>query len=100
LTNGLGDTVTASLTAIVALSVATERVTQVLKQWLTGTTWFTPKGVTPPAFVTHFIAFVSGAFVAVLSGQNPIGVTGFQAFKDAGNWNLDFWRIGILEPRA
>ena len=88
--NNPGDTITASLTALAALSVATERVTQIIKQWLTGKPWLKPKGEVPPVLLTHLIAFFSGVFVAILSGQNPIGVSGFQTFKDAGNWQSYF----------
>lgn len=80
------DALTTSLTALVTLSVATERVTQIAKQWLTGTSWLTPKGQPPPVFVTHLIAFVSGVLVAVLSGQNPIGYPKFVTFENWAQW--------------
>ncbi len=71
---------TTFVTAMVGLSVATERVTDTIKQWIWGDG--TPNPQTAPGWV-QFIAILSGIFVSALSGMNPLNVTDFHAWK----WN-------------
>jgi len=67
------DVLTSFVTTMVGLSVATERVTQIIKQLLTKGT------AAPPVGITHLISFVVGAAVVALSGQNPLGFHGLLA---------------------
>ena len=78
---------TTFLTAMVGLSVATERVTDTIKQWIWGDG--TPNPKTKPGGV-QFIAILSGIFVSVLSGLNPLNVSNFHAYdwKSASTWSV------------
>lgn len=77
------EVLTTFLTAMIGLSVATERVTDTIKQWIWGNG--TPNPATRPGGVP-FIAILSGIFVSALSGLNPLNVSGFRAYD---------WRSGI-----
>ncbi|HEY2859483.1 MAG TPA: hypothetical protein VGJ21_13770 [Terracidiphilus sp.] len=71
------------LLAMVGLSVASERVTETIKQWL----WPTPPAGQPakpvsPARV-QMIAIVSGVLVTALSTLDPLNITKGQPFA----WN-------------
>lgn len=76
---------TTFLTAMVGLSVATERVTDTIKQWIWGDG--TPNPKTAPGWV-QFIAMVSGVLVSALSGMNPMNVDGFHPYswKEPRTW--------------
>ncbi|MFZ0395144.1 MAG: hypothetical protein WCF17_20740 [Terracidiphilus sp.] len=81
---------TTFLTAMVGLSVATERVTDTIKQWIWGDG--TPNPKTTPGWV-QFIAILSGIFVSALSGLNPLNVAGFNAYQ----WNKpNTWAVCIV----
>jgi hypothetical protein len=73
------DAMTAFATVMLGLSVATERVTETIKQWLGG-----PMGKWTPshrAALTQAIAIVSGIFVTALSGLNPLNTPNFTPFE-------------------
>ena len=85
--------VTSFMTTMVGLSVATETVTQIIKQWLS-------KGTTPPPVgLTQFISFGIGFLVVAFSGQDPLGIHGFASgldgFRHWQNW-LDWLLSGLL----
>ncbi len=81
---------TTFVTAMVGLSVATERVTDTIKQWIWGDG--TPNPKTAPGWV-QFIAILSGIFVSALSGLNPLNVAGFNAYA----WNKpNTWAVCIV----
>jgi hypothetical protein len=81
---------TTFLTAMVGLSVATERVTDTIKQWIWGDG--TPNPKTKPGGV-QLIAMVSGVFVSALSGLNPLNVASFEPYK----WNQPTtWAVCIV----
>ena len=81
---------TTFVTAMVGLSVATERVTDTIKQWIWGDG--TPNPKTAPGWV-QFIAILSGIFVSALSGMNPLNVADFHARK----WNEPTtWAVCIV----
>lgn len=81
------EVLTTFLTAMVGLSVATERVTDTIKQWIWGDG--TPNPKTKPGWV-QFIAILSGIFVAALSGLNPLNVSDFHAYawKSGVTWSV------------
>ena len=88
--------VTSFMTTMVGLSVATERVTQIIKQWLS-------KGTTPPPVgLTQFISFGIGFLVVAFSGQDPLGIHGFASgldgFRHWQNW-LDWLLFGASGVR-
>jgi hypothetical protein len=86
------DVLTSFITTMVGLSVATERVTQTIKQSLT-------KGpLTPSIGVIHLISFVVGSVVVALSGQNPLGFHGLLAgLPGLGQWqNWVNWAVSGL----
>jgi hypothetical protein len=82
---------TAFATAMVALSIAAERVTETIKQWAAQKlNRLKPSG---SAAVTQAVAMLSGIFVTAMSGQNPLSVPGFSAYA----WkNLHDWASWIL----
>jgi hypothetical protein len=85
------DALTAFVIAMVALSVAAERVTETAKQWLGS--WLNKLNSAGSSAATQALAVVSGIFVVALSGQNPVNVPGFAAYK----WgNLRDWASWIL----
>jgi hypothetical protein len=63
------------LLAMVGLSVACERVTETIKQWI----WPTPTGgqpaKAPTAATVQVIAIVAGALVTALSTLDPLNIT-------------------------
>ena len=68
------------LTQMVGLSVATERVTETIKQWI----GFAPIDVHTAArksVVVQLVAIASGALVVGMSGLNPMGMPGFEPYK-------------------
>jgi hypothetical protein len=93
-------TITEFLTAMVALSVAAERVTETTKQWLGGYLNKIPTNYY--AAIVQTFAIFSGMLVTALSGQYPIPLpksvtnppTAFE-FGDHRNW-LYWFVTGIL----
>jgi drug/metabolite transporter (DMT)-like permease len=84
------------LLCMVALSVATERVTEMVKQWIGPTLsgWLSAEHYTG---AVQFIAILSGIFVTALSGRNPLGIPEFEAFKWGKPENWLAWVVtGIL----
>jgi hypothetical protein len=69
---------TSFATAMVALSVASERVTETIKQW--ASPWRAKLSTARSAGTTQFLAILSGIFVTALCGHNPISFPSFAAF--------------------
>lgn len=86
-------TLTTFLTQMVALSVATERVIEIIKQWFMSAPT-TEKQAATRTWVVQLIAVFSGILVVALSGLNPIGVSGFEpvSFKNPKDWAC--WVVG------
>ena len=86
---------TAFATAMVALSVAAERVTETVKQW--ANPLLGKLSAAGSSAATQCLAVASGIFVSALSGQNPIGVPGFAAYQWASHRDWASWVLsGIL----
>lgn len=68
------------LTQMVGLSVATERVTETIKQWI-GLAPVDAHAAARKSVVVQLVAIASGALVVGMSGLNPMGMPGFQPFK-------------------
>lgn len=86
------NTLTAFVTAMVALSVAAERVTETIKQWAAQQLG----KLSPPrsAAATQVVAMLSGIFVTAMSGQNPINVPGFSAYAWTSLHDWASWIFG------
>jgi drug/metabolite transporter (DMT)-like permease len=84
------------LTEMIGLSVATERVTETVKQWL-GPVLSANLGTARYAAAVQTIAIVCGIFVAALSGLNPINIPKYQPFEwgNTADW-LAWFVTGIL----
>jgi hypothetical protein len=68
------------LTQMIALSVATERVTETIKQWIAAT----PENVqqaSKRSGVVQLLAIASGILVVGLSGLNPIGIPNYVPYS-------------------
>lgn len=87
-------TLTLFVTQMIGLSVAAERVTETLKQWigplLAGCT------TARYAAVIQSIAILSGIFVTALSGLNPLSVPQCRPFEWGNSANWLSWVIGGL----
>lgn len=69
----IGSTWTTFLTQMVGLSVAAERVTETVKQWVTSA----PANLQQAArraWIVQSLAIVSGVLVVVVSGANPLNI--------------------------
>lgn len=66
-------------TVMLGLSMATERVTETIKQW--AGSMMAPWTPGHTAAATQLIAMASGIFVTALSGLNPLSTPGFQPFQ-------------------
>jgi hypothetical protein len=88
-------TLTLFLTQMIGLSVAAERVTETIKQWIGP--WL--KGWTTDRFAATIqcIAVLSGMAVTAMSGLNPLKIPLFNAFEwsNHANW-LSWFVTGIL----
>ncbi len=86
------DAMTAFATVMLGLSVATERVTETIKQWIGGgmAKW------TPDhrAAFTQAIAIASGIFVTALSGLNPLNTPNFTPFEWRHPASWLSWLVG------
>lgn len=81
------------LLAMVGLSVACERVTETIKQWI----WPTPTGgqpaKAPNAAGVQMIAILSGALVTALSTLDPLSITKGEPFA----WNNPrYWLCWVV----
>jgi hypothetical protein len=68
------------VTQMVGLSVATERVTETIKQWVVSA----PADVQAAArksLIVQVVAIISGALVVGMSGLNPMGMPGFEPYS-------------------
>jgi hypothetical protein len=80
------------VTSMIALSVAAERVTETIKQWANPV--LEKMSSSGSTAATQCIAVVSGIFVVILSGQNPVQVPGFVAFQPGNPRDWPSWLIG------
>lgn len=89
------DNLTTFVTVMIALSVATERVTETIKQW--ASPLLVRMGEVGATGTIQFLAVLSGMFVSALSGQNPINIHGVAPFdwKTPQGW-LSCVLTGIL----
>jgi hypothetical protein len=86
---------TSFVTTMVGLSVASERVTETFKQLFTAFLNRLKPNIS--SAVTQIVAILSGIFVTVLSGQDPIHTPGFQAYEWTNHHNWGSWLFsGIL----
>ena len=87
---------TVFLTQIIGLSVANERATETVKQWL-GPALSAKLSAERYAAVVQTIAILSGVVVTAMSGLNPIGIPGFQPFAWGNHADWLAWAItGVL----
>ncbi len=85
-------TATTFLMAMVGLSVAAERVTETIKQWIQ----LNPNGARSAA-VVQTIAVISGVFVSAMSGLNPLPIPGFVPFQWSNHKDWMSWCVtGLL----
>lgn len=68
------------LTQMVGLSVATERVTETIKQWIVSAP-ASVQGAARKSMIVQLIAIVSGVLVVGMSGLNPMGMPGFEPYR-------------------
>ena len=92
---GLFSGLTSFATAMLALSVASERVTETIKQW--ASPWLAKLSPARATGTTQFVGVLSGIFVTALCGHNPISFPSFAAFDWSNNkdW-LSLLAAGIL----
>lgn len=84
------------LTQMIGLSVATERVTETIKQWL-GPALVTNLSSARYAGLIQTVAIASGMFVSALSGLNPLNIPKAQPFDWWNHADWLSWTItGIL----
>ena len=96
-TSGISGAITTFLLSMVGLSVATERVTETIKQWLGSA--LDSKSNAHYAAIIQTIAIVAGIIVTALSGLNPLPVqnSGFEPFKFSNHHNWLIWCMtGVL----
>lgn len=72
------DALTSFVTLMIALSVAAERMTETIKQWLSP--YLAKKTAAGAAGTVQLYAVLSGIVVTALSGQNPINIPDFAPF--------------------
>jgi len=68
------------LTQMVGLSVATERVTETVKQWI-GLEPTDVHAAARKSVIIQMVAIVSGVLVVGLSGLNPMSMPGFEPYS-------------------
>ena len=89
------DTLTAFVTLMIALSVAAERVTEIIKQW--AAQLLAKLSTAGASGSTQLLAILSGILVTALSGKDPIHVPGFAAFELKNPYTWLSWVLsGIL----
>jgi hypothetical protein len=87
---------TVFLTQMIGLSVATERVTEMIKQWVgpTLSNWLRSSRYFG---AVQLIAILSGMFVTALSGLNPLQIPDYKAFEWGNSKDWLTWTVtGIL----
>lgn len=84
------------LLSMVGLSVAAERVTETIKQWICPTAGSAnPKGLS--AATVQLIAIVSGIIVTALSTLNPLGIKNADfSYQNLGWRNVHMWLNWIV----
>ena len=87
--------ITLFLTQMIGLSVAAERVTEIIKQWVGP--WFKSWSAGRYSAAIQCIAVLSGMAVTALSGLNPLRIPQFNAFDwfNHADW-LSWFVTGIL----
>jgi hypothetical protein len=86
---------TSFVTAMVGLSVASERVTETIKQMFSAFLNRLKPNISSAA--VQIVAILSGIFATVLSGLNPINVPGCQPYQWNNHRNWMSWLLsGIL----
>ena len=84
------------LTQMIGLSVATERVTETIKQWL-GPVLTARLGTARYSGAVQTIAIFSGILVTALSGLNPINIPQYKPFDWGNKTDWLAWAVtGIL----
>jgi drug/metabolite transporter (DMT)-like permease len=83
---------TVFVTQMIGLSVASERVTETIKQWV-GTSLAAKMGPDRYSGAIQTLAILSGVFVTALSGLNPLSMPDFKAFDW---WNKADWMGWII----
>ncbi|HVZ82738.1 MAG TPA: hypothetical protein VG893_03620 [Terracidiphilus sp.] len=86
------DAMTSFATVMLGLSVATERVTETIKQWI-GPSIAGWQPQHNAAFI-QAVAIVSGIFVTALSGLNPLKTPDFQPYVWGHSSNWLSWIVG------
>lgn len=83
------------LTQMVGLSVATERVTETVKQWISSS----PENIQQAARrsgLVQLIAIGSGVLVVAISGLNPMSIPGFTPFSFSRESWMSWLVTGLL----
>lgn len=80
------------ITQMVGLSVAAERVTETVKQWIGP--WLSKLSKDRYAALIQTMAMVSGVLVVACSGLNPLSIPQFKAYGWASPINWLSWLIG------
>ncbi|HWE85285.1 MAG TPA: hypothetical protein VG267_10105 [Terracidiphilus sp.] len=90
----LSTTLTNFVMAMVGLSVAAERVTETIKQWI----WPSGSPTSPRnAAMVQTLAIISGVLVSALSGLNPLSVKDFVAYQWSNHADWMCWCVtGLL----
>jgi hypothetical protein len=84
------------LTQMIGLSVATERVTETIKQWI-GPALSDNLGIARYAGAVQTIAILSGILVTALSGLNPINIPLYKPFDWGNKADWLAWAVtGVL----
>ncbi|MGD0789823.1 MAG: hypothetical protein ABR898_17755 [Terracidiphilus sp.] len=83
---------TVFVTQMIGLSVASERVTETIKQWL-GTALAAKMGADRYSAAIQTLAVLSGILVTALSGLNPLTMPSFKPFDW---WNRADWLCWII----
>jgi hypothetical protein len=83
------------LTQMVGLSVATERVTETIKQWV-NTSPATTQQAAKRSGLVQLIAIVSGVLVVAISGLNPMNIPGFIPFSFSRGSCMSWLVTGLL----
>ena len=90
-TDPLG-TLTVFITQMIGLSVASERVTETVKQWVGP--WLTRLSKDRYAALVQTMAMVSGVVVVACSGLNPLNIPQFKAYGWTSPIDWLSWLLG------
>lgn len=83
---------TVFITQMIGLSVAAERVTETVKQWIGP--WLSKLSKDRYAALIQTMAMVSGVLVVACSGLNPLNIPQFKAYGWTSPINWLSWLIG------